>query len=431
MRLVPALVAIALSVALPTDALSQAGIVFTQKAICTDDGTLDPAKFLNLAMKEKDVDISKAIVGGTRIDNEKLYQLIIDTDSVNTFDEEYVSKKNKYFDIYLTQNRAAPVRMLDVLRRPSAHTMRCLNYPPPETPAGTLRKSLDDAQKAFGKNLLVGKDLDSLTKPLATREPAKLSVTKDGITKNTLMQTEFAVAGYFRYQVPFPSPSGEVDLATLVISPFVTGVGSYNSNDKLKDVDKAMTGIAVDFWSIPIFGLYHGFSARVGYQIDTSKGYEALSTELVYYPPPGLFGFVQLGEKIQMLGDDGPWVMLDLTPRLRYGNIYENATIPTLPASGDFLRAGYKMAATFGFGGDDFLSLFGVNIAYTYFDNIYGGNGISQFERFDAALTYKITDYFGISLSYKRGRDEDQLKAIDQIIAALTFKFGEKPGSAK
>lgn len=384
---------------------------------------------MNLALKE--VDISKAIAGGTKIDNEKLYQLIVESDSILTFAEEYVSKKNKYFDIHVTKNRGTPVDMLEVLRNPSAYTMRCLNYPPPETAASTLRKGLDDAHKAVGKNLLVGKDLDSLNKPLSTREAAKFSVTKDGVTKNTLTQTEFAVAGYFRNQVPFPSTNGEVDYATLIISPFITGAGSYNSNDKLKDVDKATTGIALDFWSIPIFGTYHSFSARAGYQIDTSKGYEALSTELVYYPPAGLLRVVELGEKIEIGGHDGLWIIFDLTPRLRYGNIYENTTIATLPKSGEFVRAGYKAAATLGFGGDDFLSKFGINVAYLYFDNVRGGNGISEFEKLAATLSYKITENYGIALSYTKGRDEDQLKPVNQIIGALTFKFGEKPGSAK
>jgi hypothetical protein len=238
------------------------------------------------------------------------------------------------------------------------------------------------------------------------------------------------LAGYFRSQIPFPS-NGEIDLATLVVLPFVTGLGSYSSNDKIKDVDKATTGIAVDFLSVPIFGAMHGLSARAGYQMDTSKGYEALSTELVYYPPAGLPGFVELGEKTEIGGQDGLWVILDFTPRARYGNISENTTIATLPMSGEFVRVGYKAAATFGFGGEDLLSKIGLNLTYLFYDNLHGGHGVSQFEKLDATLSYKITDNYGIALTYRRGRDEDVLKPVDQIIGALTFKFGEKPGSGK
>jgi hypothetical protein len=319
------------------------------------------------------------------------------------FADVYVNQKNDYFDIHPNQNRGAPVDMLQLLRRPSNYTMRCLNYPPPDTASSAVRKRLDEVSKALGKNLLVGKDLDSLSKSLSTRDPAKFSITRDGVAKNTLLQTDYAVAAYLRTQVPF------------------------NSNNKLKDVDKATMGLAMDFWTIPFFGTYHGFSARGGYQLDTSKSYEAFTSELIYYPPAGLLRIIQLGERTEVGGPGGFWFVFEATPRLRYGNIYENKTIVTLPPSGEFMRVGYKLAATLGPNGDDFLSKFGISAAYLHFDNTRGGNGISQFEKFDTSLNYKITDNYGISLTYSKGRDEDQLKPVNQVIGAVTIKFGEKP----
>jgi hypothetical protein len=40
-------------------------------------------------------------------------------------------------------------------------------------------------------------------------------------------------------------------------------------------------------------------------------------------------------------------------------------------------------------------------------------------------LKYEFTENYGFGITYTRGRDEDLLKQIDQVVAAFTVKFGE------
>lgn len=415
----------AISLFSPEEAKAQADTIFTQSKLCDKvTGAFNREAFISLAVLSlKPEDVIKTLGPNQQIDHAKLTTVVAMMPDVLQFGSRYGRKSSQsYFRIYKATDEMASVEMREVLRRPEEYVIECIDYPPKDTTATALRKSIDTITKAVSKHFVVGKDLDEIRKSLASRNPARVSVTKDGTTDNTLTQTEFAVAGLFTQQVKLAD-----DNVTIAFQPFVTSATTYNSNSKLNDIDKTSAGLMLDFWSVPVLGGRHHFSNRVGYQVDSSRSYEALNGEFVWYPRFTALDTLnlQLGTKYDPPGAS-MWFLYDVNARYRHGRIMENLTVPTLPADGSYDRVGWKAEAALGFTGDDFLGNLSASASYLYLETLRSsGIGSANVERFDASLNYKLSEFYGFSLSYKKGRDEDLLKKFDQITFALTFKFGE------
>lgn len=119
----------------PAGARAQTATAFTQKALCTADAKLDVGKFLVVAINDASLDLSKVMVDGSRIDNDKLHALVADAPSVILFEDQYLNAPNPYFKVVTRPDARVEVEVIDVLQRPAAYAIKCLNYPPPETAA--------------------------------------------------------------------------------------------------------------------------------------------------------------------------------------------------------------------------------------------------------------------------------------------------------
>jgi hypothetical protein len=83
----------------PAGARAQTATAFTQKALCTADAKLDVGKFLVVAINDASLDLSKVMVDGSRIDNDKLHALVADAPSVILFEDQYLNAPNPYFKV--------------------------------------------------------------------------------------------------------------------------------------------------------------------------------------------------------------------------------------------------------------------------------------------------------------------------------------------
>ena len=397
---------------------------FGRDSICDEKtGFVDRKKFFAAAIK--DINIADVLRSDDSIDKKALSLRV--RGHLTYFKTEYLDK-GVYYKL-----TPASITAEELITKLGQYQIECIKQA--DSAASEIRAGVDSFTKAVGSNLVLGKDLDALTKPLNTRNPAKFSVTRDKFADNTALQTEFALAGIFDADVTVNNAlftGGGPHTVFLGFYPFIVSQTMSNSNVKLTDIDKVTFGMMFNAFSIPFFGLgTNHLSGRVGYQSDsaitglTDKTYEATVGELVWWPQFGFFQALKLGERIRFGGSDGIWFRHDLSGRLRAGDIHWNTSIPTLPKEGDYVRVGYRYELGTGLFGNDFFSKFAVSASYLYFDNRRGANGIDEFYKLGLELKYEVTDNYGFSISYSKGRDEDILKGIEQVVAALTVKFGE------
>ena len=213
------------------------------------------------------------------------------------------------------------------------------------------------------------------------------------------------------------------------MQPYFASVSTHNSNAKIKDIDKSSLGFAADAVAIPFPGGVNHFSIRGSLLTDTTRSFEIFAAEAVWWPRFGPFGESGLALGTFRTSDAlGARLYLDLNGRARYGDIRENTTIATLPASGEFTRLGFKSAIKLGFDGEDIWSRLELGASYLYFNTVAAAGAVDTINRFDASVGYKFTDNYGVSLTYKKGRDEDLLMRMDQLFFAFTVKFGEVSG---
>lgn len=429
MRHVAQGLAIALSVSFPSvQAVAQNFTIFNQQSICDSKTELvDKTKFfeaaVNAAIKEPGIGFAKISNANFTIDKTKLYE--VNRAHFNNFKTEFLDDpSNTFFE--LIKGRTLIKSGKDLVDHAGAYEIKC--HLPQTT---TVRKEVDNFTKKISANLTVGKDLDALSKPLAPRNPAKFSVARDQVTGNTAFQTEFAVAGYFPTQgigVTDPLWTGGKSQTIFVdFYPFVTSQTTSNTTAKLKDIEKTSIGLMLVTDNVPFFGLgANHFAFRASHQLDTTKTFEINLGEIVWTPDFGPFRALDFGKTKFLSGPDGLWYRHELSGRLRAGQILENNGIATLPSSGEVVRAGFRAELYAGVLGSDFFSKFTASLSYTHFDNLYGGNGVDQFHKVVAGLQYDLTDNYGFGITYTRGRDEDLLTEVDQILAAVTIKFGGK-----
>lgn len=419
--------AVFVMIALSAPADAQGYIVFDQQSIC-DSKTkfVDKKKFfaaaVNAAAKEPGIGLAKILNNDGSINRTELY--FANKAHFDNFKNEFLDDPKKaYFEV--TKGRAVLKTGKDLVDYPEAYEIKC-NV----SQTATLRSQVDEFTGKVASKLAVGKDLDALSKPLAQRNPAKFSVARDRVAANTAFQTEFAVAGFFRDTLEISDPvwTGQGTQTVFVdFYPFITSQTISNSSAKLKDVEKTSIGAMLATDNVPFFGLgANHFAFRASHQLDTSKVFETNLAEIVWTPDFGPFVALAFNKTNFLGGPDGLWYRYEFSGRMRAGEIIENKGIATLPSRGEFARAGFKAELYAGVAGSDFFSKFTASLSYLYFENLHGGNGIDRFHKLAVGLQYDLTENYGFGITYTRGRDEDLLTELDQVLAALTIKFGGK-----
>jgi hypothetical protein len=408
-------------------AFSQSNIIFDQKSVCDSKTNLvDKKKFfaaaLTAASKEPGIGLTKVLNQDFTVNRRELY--FANKAHFDNFKKEFLDDpKVTYFEV--TRGRHVLNSGQDLVDHPEAYDIRCVKLQ-----SATLRSQIDEFTTKVSSNLAVGKDLDALSKPLAQRNPAKFSVTRDRVTNNTAFQTEFALAGYFNNSVEVRDAvwtGGAAQTVFVDFYPFVASQTVSNTGPKLKDFEKTSIGAMLVLDNLPFFGMgANHFAFRGAHQLDTAKTFEANFGEVVWTPDFGPFRALEFGKTQRVGGPDGWWYRYELSGRLRAGEIIENNGISTLPSNGGFVRSGLKTEVFAGAAGSDFFSKFTASLSYLYFENLHGGNGIDHFHKVAAGLQYDLTENYGFGITYTQGRDEDLLTKVSQIMAALTIKFGGK-----
>jgi hypothetical protein len=290
--------------------------------------------------------------------------------------------------------------------------MMCLDATP------TIRTQLNKASKTIGEAILVRKDVDNLqVANLSTAKPASFGYSHDWAAGNTLRSYEVAVGHSFTGAL---LPGQQTDLPYKLI-PYARFVSQLNSNPKKADTDLAAAGLRGDVYGVPILGLDNQFGLRGEYLTDSVADSSILLGEFIWIPLPQYnvnyphpFGHPQY-----YFGSEGPYIQLDVSGRLRFGQVFDPG--PTILTAESFARVGGKAGVTIGFGGYDILSKLQLYATYLYLDTVTGLGGTIR--KTEAGVNFAVTDNFGFTFKYVEGRDEDRLDVIHKLDAGFTVKF--------
>jgi hypothetical protein len=250
------------------------------------------------------------------------------------------------------------------------------------------------------------------------------------------MQSEFALATEFVLHLGQEVISDTATQATmpLVVRPYVRYVGKFNSKSGLKDTDNLGLGVRADLFEVMLFDtVSNKLSLRGEWLTDSVADSQIAAGELVWTPHfrGALRKFLPLGETIPLSpADDGPYMSLDLSGRYRYGEVFDAGRSATLITAGEYSRLGGRARIDLGFGGNDLFSGITLFADYLYFHNLADRTGIDGFFKFEAGISYAITETVGLSFGYVLGRDEDKLQPLGRIEANLTVKFGDPKWSS-
>ena len=299
--------------------------------------------------------------------------------------------------------------------------------------AGHLITLISAELKKVGGKLILRKDTDEFTKSLKQAKTATFSVTDDGIKKNTSVQSAFAIGSQMKFAV------GEnlKDQFLFVFFPYMRENGSFNSNDRIKDVDILAFGLTASAYPIPTTPFLSSYiSLRGEYLTDAENDKEVFGSELVWSPiaPKGTLAYPKSRTYRRFLFRRRGRLGFFRCSRACAIRFHRDAGgIATLGTGSEYMRVGVSASMDFKVGGEDIFSGLGAYAKYWYFSDTIDSAVISEFYKLEAGITYDLKPYYGFKLSYKKGRNEDTLQPLDKILASFTLKFGEidnLPGEA-
>lgn len=397
--------------------------LFPYSKICTKEGVVDAGKLIALAIKLSDVD-------GSTIFQKLIPSEIIEarnraaTDNLITFRRYILREQDEHYKVYFGEKKVKTFDVVELLKNPKSYNILCSAYNENPSPGEQARKDATKAFENIGKSLILRQDTDNFSKTLKEdAKPAAFSITHDGIKKNTIVQNKFALGAPITSNLD----DGNILIALL---PYVRQDGTFNSSDKLKDVDIVALGTQADIYPVDLTTWLSGkMSIRGEYLTDTENEKEAFASEFTFTPVATQESkwIIPLNERIDasVLGGEGASFQIDLTGRLRYGFVQENGDVETLLAGSEYMRIGLSTGANFKMGGDDIFSGVGVYVKYWYFSDALDSSLINEFYKLDAGITYDLDKYYGIKISYETGRHEDTLQEIDKALASFTVRFGD------
>ncbi|MGH1353335.1 MAG: hypothetical protein ACRBBN_21385 [Methyloligellaceae bacterium] len=318
------------------------------------------------------------------------------------------------------------------ISNPSLYYTECVNWPEKKVGQNIaeVRKKVDDTPKSFGKDLIIRSGINSLTGDIDTGKAASFSISRDGVKKNTVVETKVAVAKRFvTHLATETNDFGEVQgRIPLKLFPYFRYEGKFSSKSGARNVDNLAVGLRADISGIEIANIVDGtLSFRGEYVTDSIAESEIVAGEVVWSP----FFTGSLGETLPLqravwpLGFEGPWIFMDLSARYRFGDVYDPGQKASLLETNQYQRVGGRFYAVTGFTGSDFLSKLTASVEYWYFEDLEKASGVKRFDHLEADVSYKFTKNTAISLSYEKGRNVDTLEEVDLIKGALTIKFGE------
>jgi len=412
-------------------AQAQSIVEFPYGKVCNDTGNVDHGKLIGLIAKN--IDISKAINDWGQVEQKTFRSLIWKSGLLQAFSLQLRRERGRYYRV-LRDRQPEPTFTFnaeELLYHPGSYEIRCVLQSRQPSQTAKLRKRLATRLTKAGDKLILRKDRDGFEKSLEEAAPAKFAATRDRITDNTLFQSEFALATQFTFDVGF-DPADPATIATafpVFLLPYIRQQGTFNSNDKLRDIDNIAAGLMLDAYAIPTtWWLDTSLSLSAEYLTDSSNDKEIIASELVWTPtsPAGVRWPIDLGQRIYFdeIGG-GSSIRFDLSGRVRYGRVRNNANIPTIENRSNYTRFGFKSHVDYKVGGDDLFSGFSAHADYLYFSNMRRQADIKNFYRFETGVAYDLSKNHGISLTYAKGRNEDTLQKVDKLWATLTLKFGE------
>lgn len=115
-----------------------------------------------------------------------------------------------------------------------------------------------------------------------------------------------------------------IPLPSAAVTPYVWQDGTFNANNKLKDVDVVALGAHTDIYPVDLTKwLSSKMSIRGEYLTDTENEKEAFASEFTFSPVATQESkwIIPLNERIDasVLGGEGASFQIGLTGRLRYG----------------------------------------------------------------------------------------------------------------
>jgi hypothetical protein len=402
---------------------------FPYASICSNAGVIEHKKLIGVMVKE--VDVSKAINASGQVDNAKLQTMMLEAGKLQLFSLQLKQEKGRFYRVVQNGKSVDTFDPHILLADAGRYQITCVAAGAPVSESAKVRKRLADSLSNTGDKLILRRDPDNFDKSLAQAAPASLAITGDRIKENTLVQSNAALATQFKFDVGFDPANTETVLTSfpVYILPYVRHEGTFNSNDRLRDVDNLGVGVMFDAYAIPTTSwLNNSISVRAEYLTDTANDKEVFASELVWTPTPAadVRWPIDIGQRIyfdEVAG--GSSMRFDLSGRARYGWVENNAGITGIESGSEYLRLGMFAHADWMLGGDDIFAGLTAFADYWFFDNMLGEAGIDSFYRFRSGVSYAFSKNHGVELRYEKGRNQDTLQEIDQIIVALTVKFGD------
>lgn len=384
--------------------------------VCDAKGRVDNDKLLNAL--RGDVDANNFFKNGV-FDRAKYNAALEVAWPLLTFAGQLEYEKEAYYKVRIGGRPARTIDIPLLVRDRGSHQIECAQFSKAPNPSVQFRADVSKKLAAVGEKLTLRKDIDNLAKGLDEAEPASFSVTDNRISKNTSVQSQFAIAT--RFAVPNTS---------LHFVPYVSHEGLFNSKDKSKDIDNLGLGLLAKITNVPVTPWLGTTVAVKGeYLTDSVNDKKVWTGEAMAAPfmAQGADWPVKINERMYSDGIlGGSWTRIDLAARYRYGRVEDAGGVATLDDKTNFSRLGYTARFTWKAAGDDAFAGFGFTLGWLYYYNFMLHPATPQdFSKLDAALRYEFNANTGVKIGLERGRNEDSLQQVDRIYASFTIKFGE------
>lgn len=389
--------------------------------VCDAKGRVDNDKLLNAL--RGDVDANNFLKNGVfdrpgyNAALEAAWPLLI-------FAGQLESEKGAFYQVRIAGRSAKTINIPLLIRDRGSHQIECTQFSKVPNPSAQFRADVSKKLAAIGEKLTLRKDIENLSKGLDEAEPATFSATDNRISKNTAVQSQFAIAT--RITVPNSS---------VHFVPYLSHEGLFNSKDKSKDIDNLGLGLLAKVTNVPLTPwLGTTLAVKGEYLTDSVNDKKVWTGEAMAAPfmPQGANWPIKINERMYSDGIlGGSWTRIDLAARYRYGRVEDAGGVATLDDKTNFSRLGYTARLTWKAAGDDAFAGFGFTMGWLYYYNfMLHPTTPHEFNKLDAALKYEFNANTGIKIGLERGRNEDTLQQVDRIYASFTIKFGEAVSTA-